>query len=86
MYKREVEDFCEYQIIGNVEGEETVICCCKYAAIAEALTRILAEADPDHDAYYFTGITNPGDFVVGGGWHVCYQKDENGKVHRSELS
>ena len=93
MYKQDLEEYGDYVIFEHVKDETdsnkyTVhyICVCKEYKIAEMLCYMLAKEDKVNDPYYFTGITNPGDFIPGGGWYVSFQKDKDGKIRRSSLS
>ena len=91
MHKSDAADFCNYVVYGYVTKEDGTkeiqdLCACKDYKVAEYFTKMLAWNDKDNDPYYFTGINNPGDLVPGGGWYVSWQKGEDGKLHRSELS
>ncbi len=85
MYKDDARDFANYAIFEMIDEKPFYICVCKESNIAEGLTAMLAKNDKDGDEYYYTGITEPGALVWGGGWHVSYKKGEDGKLHRHSL-
>ena len=85
MYKYEAEEFCDYEVFEIVNEKVHILCACKEYQVAEAIAITLAKADKVHDHYFITGINNPGDLVIGGGWHDEYWTDEDGKLHKSSL-
>lgn len=88
MYKYEAEEFANYEVFELIGPEKKYhcLCVCEEYEVAETIAVLFAKADTSHDHYFITGINNPGDFVIGGGWHNEYWTDEEGKLHKSSLS
>lgn len=76
MTHEQAKQFSRYVVYEMVNEEIAYICLCKDFYVAEKLIRVLAAQDKDNDAYYFTGINEPGDFLPGGGWYYAAQKKD----------
>ena len=86
MYKSEVEEYANYEVYEIVNDKVHIICVCHTFDDAEGIAKRLAYLDKSYDPYYITGIHNPGDMVIGGGYYDRYQKDmTTGKVKHSSL-
>lgn len=86
MEKSNVEEFADYEVYEVVDGKYHCLCVCKELSVANGLARLLAEVDSSCDPYYVSSVNYPTDFVPGGGWYNCWQKNkETGKVEKSTL-
>lgn len=89
MYRKDVEAFAKY-IVYTIEetpvGRKVVdLCVCNDYKVAEDICKMFAWYDKDNQSYYYTGITEPGAFIPGGGWHECWYKNNEGKLVHSSL-
>lgn len=78
MDREELEKFAEYGVYEKVNGVSRLIAICKEEQAAKAIARSLAALDPKGDAYFYSIMARPSEFIEGGGMSVTYQMWEWG--------
>lgn len=86
MKQTEVEDFCKYEVYEIIDNQIHTICLCSESKMADLICRTFATLDPNNDAYFYTNVVVPHTFVPGGGWYICYHKNAEGFLEKTELS
>lgn len=88
MKKSEVEAYADYEVyVRNPDGSVDTVCLCDSRQMAGVIAkRLVMGAKEPNIKVYVTSISNPQDFVPGGGWYDVYWRDENGKIHTGGLA
>ena len=88
MKKSEVESYANYEVyIHNPEGGVDTICLCDSHKMAGVIARALVRNAKEHGIKVFvTSVSDPQDFVPGGGWYDVYWRDENGEIKTGGLA
>lgn len=75
-----------HEVYEILDGKPRHLAWCPSREVAMAIAYSLAECDPKGGAYYATYRSEPDEMVPGGGGHVSFQRDEDGRVERTELT
>ena len=86
MNKEEATNFANYCIYTHQDEKTVFLAVCDKYENAKLIAMFFAYNDEKFFPYYVSDVKTPCDFVAGGGWYECFQKDkETGKVKQYSL-
>lgn len=88
MRKTEVEAYANYEVyVRGEDGGTETICLCDSHEMADTIAkRLVMGAKEQNIKVFVTSVSDPQDFVPGGGWYDVYWRDESGNLRSGGLS